>query len=252
MIWYEPSSLLATVACQPPSTSSRSRAGIYCTLALPTGRPVFSSVTLPRIRMPRGSLISITFLTAPLVHANSTCGHQIGLAFGSESVHAEIAARKGVGRESPLIVGAVSESDHSTELIAAGRHGDHCVRHGLASIGGQHTALDDRGRLERNGRFLVLGGSLAACLDAQILPGIAEVVDGQSDGEVAADPGEDELPLVVGRRWPRPGAKPLGRGRPERDAIPGAPRCVGRPDALDADLDAGSRHAAEIDELDLD
>ena len=46
------------------------------------GFPASRSVTLPRIKTPRGSLTSITFLTAPLVHANSTWGTRYGWPSG--------------------------------------------------------------------------------------------------------------------------------------------------------------------------
>ena len=43
-----------------------------------------SSMTLPWITTPRGTLTSISFLTAPLVHSNSTSRDQVWLALGRE------------------------------------------------------------------------------------------------------------------------------------------------------------------------
>ena len=43
-----------------------------------SGRPVPASVTLPRIRTPRRSLMSWVALTVPLVHLSSSCWIRYG------------------------------------------------------------------------------------------------------------------------------------------------------------------------------
>ena len=76
------------------------------TLDAGSGRRSRASVTLPRIKTPRGSLMSWVALTAPLVHCEFVLLDQVRLAAGREGAEGVAFGGGRVHGEPSLIVGA--------------------------------------------------------------------------------------------------------------------------------------------------
>ncbi len=163
---------------------------------------------------------------------------EIRLARRGVGGHAEILARVGIRRESPAVVAAEAGGMHHAVLLLARGDVDHGARDRLAGVGGEDPALDDLGRLERQGDLLP--GSGVGLVDQQVLPGEAPVEHGEPDARAAADAGDGRLPLVVGLDRPRPGAQALGRVDPPDHG------------ALGPDLGALRRRPGHVDQPDAD
>ena len=191
-------------------------------------------------------MTSISFLTAPLVQANSASG-RVGLAPGWEDTLRK-GRREGIDLEPSLIVGPELGRDQPgraaklahTEITASGSAG---------RVGGQHSALDDRRRLE--GQVDLLGGVSIFGLEVGIAAGRNGGRGPKGDVEPTADAGEGEPALGIGGDglWPgsrRAGNVPQRRGlrmsiRPPASGEDRCKRCL-------ADFNPSGRLTVDVDQ----
>ncbi len=150
----------------------------------------------------------------PLGPGQFDVARQIRLAVGGEDLEHELIARVGVDAEPALAVGA--GQDRPSEVPAnLGRHRDRGVGDGLAGVGGQHAAFEDRGRAD--GQCDLLRGVAFLGPELEFLRGETGVADDQGDPEPAADAGECEPAPGVGGDGLRPGSHADGGGGPVAD-----------------------------------
>ena len=219
VIWNEPSSLLATVACQPESTLSPPRTGHEHDAR--RGQRA-AGAGLGHLAADQHAALELDVaggLDRPLGPLQLDFLAQIGLAAGREGGERVIVADGGVDGEPPLVVGAELGLEDAVGVLILdhARRRDHGIGDRPAGVGVEHAALDEPRRLEGDGRLP--GGRNPGRVDAHALPDVAEVAHAEADRRAPADARECRSPLVVRVGGPRPDAEALRRVRPDGDAV---------------------------------